>query len=709
MVASGEPAASEIDDGMLADVRSMAELAGLLRQLRRRQARRTQSAVLSYRKLAGLTGWAHGTIGHYLSGQILPPTDRFDALVRLLGASPAEQGRLATIRDRVDERRRAAATLGDATAAPRHLPAGVSTFVGRRAALRELERLLTDRSPRQALNLAVVSGPAGVGKTTLVLYWAHQVADRFPGGQIFLDLHGFSPVRDPMNPPEAMRRLLTSVGVPEARIPTESHAQAGLLRSTLDGRRALIVLDNAAGVDPVRALLPALTGCLVLVTGRGEFNGLLAVEGARPIPLDLPSATEARQLLATRLSPARFDAEPSAVDDIVTACARLPLALAVVAARAAAHPGFGLAEIAAELRSAGRRLDLLAAGDAAPDVRAAFSWSYQRLGGPAARLFRLLGLHPGPDITAAASASLAGMSPATVAEPLTELSRAGLITEHRPGRYTFHDLLRAYAVELARTLESATCRSGGRDRVIDHYLHSARHAVELLDPEPYPVTLADPIPGVTPESFETPAQALAWLAAERAVLIGLLGGGGDLDRPTWQLALYVAEFVDRRADRRDGLAAQRADLADALRRADRPAEAQRRFDLGRTHLRAGDHRSARAEFDLAVVIYRETYDRTGQGRTHRALSVIAEHDGRLDEARLHAELAMRMFWAAGSRAVSARALYGLGRCHAELGDHREALHYDQQALALLPRPAAPAGGVDDLHRRLGGAASDPVG
>ncbi|MEV4516126.1 helix-turn-helix domain-containing protein, partial [Dactylosporangium sp. NPDC049525] len=494
--------------GSHATVRTMPELANLLRNLRRRQSRRTGRPPLTYRQLAALTGWSHGIIGEYLAGRVLPPTDRFDDLVRLLGATPAEQIALASARDRVEEQRTAAPDHADQRSrdwsgvAPRQLPADLTTFAGRTWQLALLDRLTAERRP------IVLSGTAGVGKTALAVHWAHQVAGLFPDGQLFLDLRGFGPSsRDPVAPADALGVALGLLGVPPAQVPAEPQSRAGMYRGLLRDKQMLIVLDNAATAEQVRPLLPGSGASLALVTSRVDLPALVTADGAHPVTLDLLDAADARTLLAGRIGAARTDREPEAVDSIVAACARLPLALSVVAARAALHPDFSLAAIAAELSGAHSRLDALRSDDPKADVETAFSWSYQRLTPPAQRLFRLGGLHPSPELSIPAAAALADLPVAGVRPLLAELVRAQLIIELRPGRFGMHDLLSAYAYGLAHDDEPASERVAARRRLIEHYTRAATTAAMILNPSRLPPTSeASPRDPALPASPPLPAQ-----------------------------------------------------------------------------------------------------------------------------------------------------------------------------------------------------------
>ena len=341
---------------------------------------------------------------------------------------------------------------------PRQLPAGVAHFAGRGAELAALDAVLGDGAGSgPGVVISAIGGTAGVGKTALALRWAHQVADRFPDGQLYANLRGFDAgAGQPTDPADVLRGFLDAFGVHPERIPHDTESLAALYRSVLADRKMLVLLDNAADVAQVRPLLPASPDCLVIVTSRRELSALAAREGALLVQLDVLSAQEANELLVERLGEARAEAEPWAVIELATLCARLPLALSVIVARAAASPRLPLGALAAELTELGGRLDALDAGDPAANVRTVLSLSYRHLPGTSARMFRLLGLHPGPDISACAAASLAGVTAAEARSALRDLVRASLLMETVPGRYAFHDLLRAYAAEQAASHREPT-------------------------------------------------------------------------------------------------------------------------------------------------------------------------------------------------------------------------------------------------------------
>ncbi|MEN3359737.1 MAG: hypothetical protein V7637_3719 [Mycobacteriales bacterium] len=328
-------------------------------------------------------------------------------------------------------------------ARPARLPGDLAGFTGRTAQLRQLDGLV-DRA------VVVIAGAAGVGKTALAVHWAHRVAARFPDGQLYLNLRGsgpVDPVRPPVDPGEALGGLLDALGVPARPLPAGLAARSALFGDLLAGRRLLTVLDNARDADHVRPLLSAAPGSLAVVTSRAPLAGVTA---AGPVPVGLLSTMEAYDLLAGRLGGDRVAAEPAAVAEITDRSAGLPLALALVAARAAANPARTLAGLATELAGAAGRLTPLSTSDSAVDVRAVFSWSYRALSDGAGRLFRLLGAHPDPDVSAATAADLLGLHSGHSGAALAELVATNLVTEQLPGRYASHELLREYAAELAR-------------------------------------------------------------------------------------------------------------------------------------------------------------------------------------------------------------------------------------------------------------------
>ncbi|MEU5720800.1 BTAD domain-containing putative transcriptional regulator [Micromonospora sp. NPDC047738] len=572
------------------------------------------------------------------------------------------------------------------------LPPDPPQFVGRVDELATGRDLLSSASGGPPLVL--VGGPAGIGKSLFVLRLAHTVLDQFPDGQLFVNMRGFDPTGAPMAAAEALLGFLDALGVPPEQLPATVEAQAGLYRDLLRDRRILVVLDNVRDAEQVRPLLPGAPGCATVVASRNQLPGLVVAEDARPLRLDLLSRGESRELIVRRVGAGRLAGEPAAVDRIIDSCGRLPLALAIVAARAATHPEFPLDALVEELRPG---LDAFAGGDASTDVRDVFSWSYRNLNPAAARLFRLLAAHPGPDLTAAAAASLAGLPADRVRPALRELVTAQLVGEHRPGRYALHDLLRLYAAELGRDDEL----SAAQQRLLDHYLHTALAADGLLWPHRDPLAVPPVAAGVTAEVFEDRPSALAWFTAEHAVLLAVVdqAARGGFDGHVWRLAWAATNFFARRGHWPDWVRTGRAAVAAARRQGDRAAEAEAHRILGGAHVRLRQFAVAREHYGQALELFGVLGDLVGQGFTCRSLGWLCEQQGDIGAALRHDQRALELFHRAGHERGEANTLNSVGWCHALLGDHEQAIVHCRRSLSLLERlgdPVGMAGAWDSL-------------
>lgn len=557
-----------------------------------------------------------------------------------------------------------------APAGPAQLLADVPSFVGRADHLKHLDELAGSAHDGAATVIAAVTGCAGVGKTTLAVHWAHRVRDRFPDGQLYVNLRGFEPAGSPMPAAEAVRGFLDALSVAPDRVPAGLAAQSALYRSLLAGRRMLVVLDNASDAAQVRPLLPGAAGCLVVVTSRDDLTGLIA-DGAYPVGLDVLTDEESANLLGARVGVDRVAAEPGAVDEIVARCAGLPLALAIVAARAAQHRHFPLAAFAAELRTN---------AFAGTDLEPVFSWSYRGLGEPAARLFRLVGAHPGPDLAAPAAASLAGVAPARVRPLLAELSRAHLLDERAPGRFSCHDLLRAYGAGLAGAAE----RRDAVRRLLDHYLHGAVAAAVALDPHREQVRPPPAEPGVATVAIAGPAEALAWFGAEHRNLVAAveLAAAAGFDRHCWQLGSSTWKYFDRRGNWHDWAVTLETALAATERLGDRAAQARIARGLAGAFSRLGRLDDAFANYRRAIVLLDELGDRAGHAHTLHNLAIVLHRQGDDRAALEHTRQALELFRAAGYRYGEATALGAIGWYQARLGDHEAAVGSCRAAVAL---------------------------
>ncbi|MGH3197910.1 MAG: AfsR/SARP family transcriptional regulator [Streptosporangiaceae bacterium] len=595
---------------------------------------------------------------------------------------------------------------GMVTPVPAQLPLDAPGFSGRHEELGVLRAMLAaksgEASPNGTVPIVVISGTAGTGKTALAVRFGRQVAKRFPGGQLHVNLRGLDPAAPPMEAAEALRFFLDALGVPPYRIPADAQGRSALFRSLLDGKRMLIVLDNARNAAQVRPLLPGSPGCLVVVTSRNEMTGLVAAEGAIPLTLDVLSHAEAHEMLARRLGRDRTAAEPGAADEIICSCARLPLALSIAIGRAAGRPKRPLTGLAAELRDARGRLDALEVGDAVTNVRAVLSWSYDQLSGPAARMFRLFGVHPGPDISLSAAASLAGVTRADAGAALRELTRTHMVAEYLPARYTFHDLLRAYAVDQAERHDPEPERQAAMHRVLDHYLHTAMAASLRFSPHRSSLPLASPQPGVLPADVAAKEQAMAWFEAEVPVLLALVGyaGASGYDAHAWQLPWTLGPFFSRRGRWRDYAATQQIALAAARRLGDTLALAHAHYLLGHAKAQVDDYEAADPNVREALDLFRELGDRANEAVVLNGLACMLEKQGRYPEALAVALDALRMLKAVGHWWTQATLENGVGWLYAHLGQYDQALTHCQRALSLH-RDSGHRGGTADTLDSLG--------
>jgi DNA-binding SARP family transcriptional activator/tetratricopeptide (TPR) repeat protein len=557
---------------------------------------------------------------------------------------------------------------------PSQVPTGSRFFSGRTSELARLSALLTEvgRVP-SATVIGIVDGLPGVGKTSLVVRWAHRTADRFPDGQLFVDLHGFDATERTTDAEQALAHLLAGLGVPHARMPVGVDALAALFRTMTADRRMLVVFDNVRDEEHVRPLLPASPGSLVLVTSRNRLTGLIAQEGAVPLDLSTPPLEEVRAALRERLGAERMAADEQAVDEIIERCGRLPLAVAVVAARALTHPDWPLRDIAEELRTAAP-LDFFEGEEPRSDVRNVFSWSYRMLSERAAHLFRLLPAHPGPDFGPVSVANLAGWPLHGVRQALRELIRTRLLTEIRPGRYAFHDLIKAYAMELG----DATDRAAALDRLLDHLIRVGHAANIMLNgsfrsSEPPPAG-----PGATSEPIADIKAAMTWFTTELAVLedaIEIRGVG------SWRLAELLMPYYQHRAMFQRWQATAEHALRSAEAAGDLEGQAAMHRMLagahairGRTDVTAG--RPAASERLLLgiehlqrALAFLDKLDRPlDRAHVYRNLGQVSSDAERHEEATAYFERALADFEAAGDRRGVALTLFGLGWERAELGD-----------------------------------------
>ena len=569
---------------------------------------------------------------------------------------------------------------------PHELPADVSAFTGRAAELAELDSLLPasgDSRESAAVVISAVSGTAGVGKTALAVRWSHRTQNRFPDGQLYVNLRGYDPGQ-PMPAADALAGFLRALGVAGQEIPADAEERAARYRSLLAGRRMLVLLDNASEVDQVRLLLPGTPTCIVMVTSRDSLAGLVARDGARRVDLDLLPLPDAVALLRALIG-GRVDTDPGAAEMLATRCARLPLALRVAAELAAARPDVPLAELASELADQQRRLDLLDAdGDPRTAVRAVFSWSYRHLDTDAAREFRLLGLHPGPDLDPYAAAALADTTAETASRLLNRLARAHLTYPAGAGRHGMHDLLRRYAAEQATHDETEPTRLAALTRLFDYYLRTAAATMDTLYPAEQHRRPRIPPPNTPAPAVTSPATARAWLDAERAVLTAVVAYTAAHGWPghAASLAATLHRYLADGCYCADAVVVHSHARHAARETGDRAAEATALTNLGNIDWQQGRYQQATDHHQQAIALFREAGDQIGEARALGNLGGIDWQEGRYQQATDHQQQAIALFREAGDRTGEARALSNLGGVAERMGRYQQAADHLQQALAL---------------------------
>ncbi|WP_128376396.1 AfsR/SARP family transcriptional regulator [Streptomyces cavernae] len=587
---------------------------------------------------------------------------------------------------------------------PEQLPASIRAFTGRDEQLAELTRHLTagdtEAGDADTVVISAVSGTAGVGKTALAVHWAHRMRHAFPDGRLYVNLRGYDPEK-PVSAATALSGFLAALGVPGPEIPARIDDRAARYRTAVSGRRMLIVLDNASSAEQIRPLLPGTPTCKVVVTSRDSLAPLVSLHGAHRLLLDVLSPDDALALLRTLVGD-RVDAERADAVTLAEQCGRLPLALRVAAELVLFRPQVPLAELVTELRDFRRRLDLLDSdGDPRAAVRAVFSWSYERLPDPAARLFRLLGLHPGPDFGAHAAAALSGEPVDRVRRALNILIRAHLVQQTRPGRYTMHDLLRAYAADQSETHDGPGDRAEALSRLLDHCLAAAAAAMDVL----YPAErhLRPPVPAfdtVLPP-LRTAAESQEWLRAEQPTLVALCARteySGSAEN-TVRLAMTLHRHYERSGRYADALAVHGHALRAARQAGDARGEADVLVCIGAVHRRLSDYETSRENHEASLAICRRTGYQVGEARNLTNLGVLHELQGQYPQAAECHTQAVVLFRSAGDRQGEADVLNNLGIVHELLEDFDASMNDYRQALALyreLGHTTGEAGALGNL-------------
>ncbi|WP_169789935.1 AfsR/SARP family transcriptional regulator [Actinoplanes subtropicus] len=561
---------------------------------------------------------------------------------------------------------------------PRQLPAPMPGFVGRRAELAVLDELTS--------GVAVVCGPPGAGKTSLVVRWAHAVRERFPDGQLFVDMLGFHP--GPRRPvAEALALALVAFGVPAERVPVAVDAQVALYRSVLAGRRVLLILDNVADPDQVRQLVPGDPGCLVVATSRDRLSGLVARDGARRLTVDVLPPGDAVEVLAGAAGPAGLGDDPEAARELARLCGHLPLALRIAGARLADRPHAGVREHIAELTARGRMSQLRVDGDDQATVRAAFDLSYRALTPAAGRLFRRLGLVPSPaGLAPPAAAALAGVPEPDLGPLADSLARLHLVRVTERNRLAGHDLLLEYAAELAAEHDEAADRDAAAHRLLHFYLHNADRVSADLNGPPRLGLPREPAPaGVPILEFGDHAQARKWLDAEWANLVAAVeyAAAAGRHRLAWQLAHALHHVLRLQAPPAQWEAVARTGLAAARRDGDPRGETVLRQSLGLLRWRTGDIRGARADFEASAELAAEAGWRVGESAAHCTIGIVLAQLGRPAAAIDRFERAVAIDRELGDRRAEAGSLINLATACEEVGDLARAARHNELAMPLL--------------------------
>ena len=666
-------------DGPVAEQAAL-RFGGLLRQLRDEagltQDELAEAAQVSQRAISdlerGINATARKDTAMLLAGALGldgPARELFVAAAR--GRAAAGEALVAAARE---------AGAGGLAAASRTLPRDIAAFTGRQDELGQLmARWAEAAAGGGVVSIHAVGGMAGIGKTTLVVHAAHRLAERFPDGQIFLPLHAHTPGQRPVDPADARASLLLTAGIGARAIPAGLDARARCWRDYLAGKKVLLVLDDATGHEQVAPLLPGAAGSLVLITSRRR---LVALEDAAVISLDTLPPDEAAVLLARLAGRPDLGPGDAGVGEITRLCGYLPLAIGMLARQLHHHPAWTAAGLAADLAATRDRLELMQAEDVS--VAAAFELSYQDLTSGQRRLFRRLGLHPGPDIDAYAAAALDGTTLDAARRCLEGLYGQHLITEPAPGRYRLHDLLREHARALAAA-DDVGARDAATGRLLDYYLYTALAASQHFPawttaegPEPpgHPPASAPPI--------STHRQAAAWLEAERANLHAAAGDAAASARPLYAMLIPAAMtgFLDARGHWDQALALHQAGLAAARQAGDRPGQAHALLLLAGVQSKTGDRPAAAASVTRALALYRDLGDQAGQAAALNGIGGLQKLTGDNLAAAATLRQALAMYRDLGHQRGQANALHELGALYWLTGDYPAVTASAEQALEL---------------------------
>jgi tetratricopeptide (TPR) repeat protein len=564
---------------------------------------------------------------------------------------------------------------------PRQLPGTVRDFVNRKHEQSGLTSGLLDLAPTDhAPRLCVIDGTAGAGKTALAIHWSRSVEDRFPDGQLYVNLLGFDPSRKPLQPIDALQVLLEGLGIGPDRVPSTEASRAGMYRSALANRRVLLVLDNALESTQVAPLLPGTGSCAVVVTSRHRLDSLIVHHGAIRIALGTLTNDDARDLLSRHLT----EAPENVIDAIATRCGRLPLALSIVAARTRSYPDVPPATLAQQLYEERGELDALDTGEETTSVRAVFSWSYRSLDPGTARAFRLLALHPGPDIGIPTAESLLGFTGLQALRHLRALVRANLLEEYMPNRFRFHDLLRVYAAEQASDDEPVATRNLAVRRFLDGFLRSAANASLSLNPNRSLSPLDPPVQDALILTFGSRGEAMNWFQEEYQNLKSTIEwtASHGFEDHTWRLTQAFWQYLYLCGRWHEIVALNQMAIAAAEHLGNTIAKATEHTSSGVALAMLGNNREAVDQFRVALDLYRAVGDLDGEGNALDSLAWAYTRSTDFQTAISYCEKALEVYRRINDPEGQARALDSLSVACAGLGRYDEGLGYGQQALRL---------------------------
>lgn len=583
---------------------------------------------------------------------------------------------------------------------PRQLPGRSRYFVNRKSELSALTHYFIDAPLMEGTaRVGVIDGMAGVGKTALAIHWAYAVQDKFPDGQLYVNLLGFDPAGNPLTPAEALQVLLEGIGVPPDRVPATQAGRMAMYRSLLAGRRVLVLLDNALESTQVEPLLPGSGPGVTMVTSRHRLDGLIIRHGAERILLGTLGATESRGLLSQYVGAGLPAPRPQVLDEIAARCGHLPLALSIVAARARYYPELPPDMLVRQLRETEHQLDALDAGDVSANIRDVLSWSYRQLPRATARVFRLLSMHPGPDISIPAAESLAAMSNNEALRHLRHLTRANLLEEYVPARFRFHDLLRAYAGEQAQADDPADTRGPAVRRFLDGFLFSACNASSQLNADRPEIPLNSPQPGAVISRFDSREEAMKWFKEEYQNLNSVIEwtAANNHDEYTWRLALAFWQYLYLCGRWHELIGVHETALAATARLGDSPAAAAVHANLGLGLVMAGRHEEGAGHFRTALDLHRAAGNLAGEGSALDSLAWIHVKTGEFETAISYCDQALAVYRQTDDPEGQARALDSLGVAYAGLGRCEEGIEHGQRALELHVRTGSLLGQIHARH------------